>query len=171
MRVCSEKFLLCKKVVYRVEKRTVTPEISSTDKELIKKLFSVSEGGDPVSAAIEGAMALAKFGLFDRAIQEFELLLDHPDRRIEVAKHILRCHMAIRSAHDPMMQYQKWMANNSLPAEELEVLKQFLAKTYGMTSAAAPTMVMVPPPTTQPSAQPEEKVCCRGREKTTTTRL
>ncbi|MDX9787581.1 MAG: hypothetical protein RBT11_12425 [Desulfobacterales bacterium] len=155
------KIASLQKVVYRVEKRTVTPEISMTDKELIKKLFSVSEGGDSVSAAIEGAMALAKFGLFDRAIQEFELLLDHPDRRIEVAKHILRCHMAIRSAHDPMMQYQKWEANANFPKEELDVLNRFLAKTYGMTSAVQSTGGMAPspapPPVAKPAAPPEKQ--------------
>jgi tetratricopeptide (TPR) repeat protein len=129
------------KVVYRVEKRTVTPEISLTDKELIKKLFSVSEGGDPVSAAIEGAMALAKFGIFERAIQEFELLLDQPERRLEVAKHILRCHMAIRNAHDPTVQYQKWAAPDShFSKEELDKLKQFLNKAYGMQAVALPVL-------------------------------
>jgi tetratricopeptide (TPR) repeat protein len=129
------------KVVYRVEKRTVTPEISLTDKELIKKLFSVSEEGDTVSAAIEGAMALAKFGIFERAIQEFELLLDDPEHRLEVAKHILRCHMAIRNAHDPTIQYQKWAAPDGLfSQEELEKLKQFLNKAYGMQAAALPVL-------------------------------
>lgn len=130
------------KTVYRVEKRTVTPEISATDKELIKKLFSLSTGGDSVSDAIEGAMALAKFGLFDRAIQEFELLLDSPERRMEVAKHILRCHMAIRSAHDPMIQYQKWVVNANFPEEELALLKRFLHKTYGVSSITAPGMAL-----------------------------
>jgi tetratricopeptide (TPR) repeat protein len=129
------------KVVYRVEKRTVTPEISLTDKELIKKLFSVSGEGDTVSAAIEGAMALAKFGIFERAIQEFELLLDDPEHRLEVAKHILRCHMAIRNAHDPTVQYQKWAAPDGLfSQEELEKLKLFLNKAYGMQATALPVL-------------------------------
>jgi len=130
------------KVVYRVEKRTVAPEISGTDKELIKKLFSFpAEQGDPISAAIEGAMALAKFGIFDRAIQEFELLLDEPERRLEVAKHILRCHMAIRNAHDPTVQFQKWAApDTQFTSEELDSLQVFLSKTYGMQTSAPPLL-------------------------------
>lgn len=160
----KRKIASLEKVVYRVEKRTVTPEISSTDKELIKKLFAVSETHDPDAAAIEGAMALAKFGLFERAIQEFEMLLDRPGRRMEVAKHILRCHMAIRSAHDPLMQYKKWIGDSQFPEDELKQLKVFLEKTYGMASAppgtafsdpAAPS-VAAPMPPEQPPPPPAE---------------
>lgn len=161
----KRKIVSLEKVVYRVEKRTVTPEISSTDKELIKKLFAVSETHDPDDAAIEGAMALAKFGLFERAIQEFEMLLDRPGRRMEVAKHILRCHMAIRSAHDPMMQYKKWSGDSHFPEDELKQLKVFLEKTYGMASAppatefqdpVAPTVGAPVPP--QPPPPPPAEV-------------
>lgn len=132
------------KVVYRVEKRTVAPDLSTTDKDLIKKLFSVSTTHDPEDAAMEGAMALAKFGLFDRAIQEFELLLHSPKRRIEVAKHILRCRMAIRLAHDPTVQYNKWVGNALFSKEELEKIKIFLERAYGVVSSAVPEVVSPP---------------------------
>lgn len=140
----AKKITSLEKVVYQVEKRTVTPEISSTDKELIKKLFSVSSTHDPDDAAMEGAMALAKFGLFDRAIQEFELLLYKPERRMEVAKHILRCRMAIRMAHDPMVQYKKWTANPLFSKEELDKIKVFLEKAYGVMAPAAPAVTATP---------------------------
>ena len=138
----ARKIASLEKVVYRVEKRTVAPDISTTDKDLIKKLFSVSATHDPEDAAMEGAMALAKFGLFDRAIQEFELLLDNPDRRIEVAKHILRCRMAIRLAHDPMVQYNKWVGNALFSKEELEKIKIFLERAYGVVSSAVPGVAL-----------------------------
>lgn len=140
----ARKMASLEKVVYQVEKRTVTPEISTTDKELIKKLFSVSSTHDPDDAAMEGAMALAKFGLFDRAIQEFELLLYKPEWRIEVAKHILRCRMAIRLAHDPMIQYNKWVANPLFTKEELDKVKLFLEKAYGVVSSAVPGATISP---------------------------
>jgi hypothetical protein len=147
------------KVVYRVEKRTVAPDLSSTDKDLIKKLFSVSATHDPEDAAMEGAMALAKFGLFDRAIQEFELLLQNPKRRVEVAKHILRCRMAIRLAHDPMVQYNKWIGTALFSKEELEKIKLFLERAYGVVSSAVPEVtsppVMARPVPSSPVAPPK----------------
>lgn len=138
------------KVVYRVEKRTVVPDISSADKDLIKKLFSVAASHDPEDAAMEGAMALAKFGLFDRAIQEFELLLSNPDRRIEVAKHILRCRMAIRLAHDPMVQYNKWAGTSLFSKEQLDKIKVFLERAYGVVASAVPEMASPLSPAPQP---------------------
>lgn len=149
----ARKIASLEKVVHRVEKRTVVPDISSTDKDLIKKLFSVSASHDPEDAAMEGAMALAKFGLFDRAIQEFELLLSNPDRRIEVAKHILRCRMAIRLAHDPMVQYNKWVGTALFSKEELQKIKVFLEKAYGVVSSAVPE-VAPRPSTAPPPASP-----------------
>jgi hypothetical protein len=138
----ARKIASLEKVAHQVEKRTVAPDLSATDKDLIKKLFSVSASHDPEDAAMEGAMALAKFGLFDRAIQEFELLLYNPDRRIEVAKQILRCRMAIRLAHDPMVQYNKWVGNALFSKNELNKIKIFLERAYGVVSSAVPGVAM-----------------------------
>ncbi|MFH0725271.1 MAG: hypothetical protein V2B19_02765 [Pseudomonadota bacterium] len=152
----SRKIASLEKAANRVETRTVAPDLSATDKDLIKKLFSVSATHDPEDAAMEGAMALAKFGLFDRAIQEFEFLLKNPDRRIEVAKQILRCRMAIRLANDPMVQYNKWVGYGLFSKEELETIKTFLERAYGVVSSVAPGRVIPPSPgrTAPPSPSP-----------------
>jgi hypothetical protein len=148
----SRKIASLEKVVNRVEKETVAaPDLSTTDKDLIKKLFSVSASHDPEDAAMEGAMALAKFGLFDRAIQEFELLLNNSDRRVEVAKQILRCRMAIRLANDPMVQYNKWVSNALFTEEQLETIKIFLERAYGVISSAVPGAPLPPGKKASPS--------------------
>jgi hypothetical protein len=160
----DRKMAALEQAVYRVEKRRVTPEISLTDKDLIKRLFSVSASHDPDDAAIEGALALAKFGLFDHAIREFELLIENSKRRLEVAKHILRCRMAIRAMHDPMAQYNKWTNSTFFSDKELQKLKVFLERTEAagssVTSAPAQSVpqsasVLLPKaPEPKPQAPP-----------------
>jgi tetratricopeptide (TPR) repeat protein len=162
----SRKIASLEKVVNRVEKGTIAPDLSTSDKDIIKKLFSVSASHDPEDAAMEGAMALAKFGLFDRAIQEFELLLNNPDRRIEVAKQILRCRMAIRLANDPMVQYNQWVNNALFTKEQLETIKIFLERAYGVISSVVQGGVTpllssekkaFPQPATASTKAPEKK--------------
>ena len=62
--------------VETVESAPSTPEMSAHVNELIKKLFSFSaKDKDEHDALLEGAIALAKFGQFDGALDEFQKLL------------------------------------------------------------------------------------------------
>ncbi len=80
-------------------------------------------------------MALAKFGQFDRAISEFEDLIEESPLRIVAAKHILRCHVAMRTLHDPVLQFQKWVTTGCFEKEELGELSTFLERTYGLSAS------------------------------------
>jgi len=120
-------------VTYRVEKKTHITEISPRDKDLIKRLFSTTATDNKDTELLEGAVALAKFGQFDRAISEFEDLLEGSPLRIVAAKHILRCHMAMRTLHDPVLQFQKWVTTGYFEKEELSELSTFLERTYGLS--------------------------------------
>ncbi len=119
----------------KIEKKAAPSEISSRDRDLIKKVFASSKSDDQDKAQLEGAVALAKFGQFERAILEFEELLTSPSVRITAAKHILRCHIALRAMHDPIAKYKKWETNEIFPLEELEKVRFFLENTYGTSSA------------------------------------
>jgi hypothetical protein len=121
----------------KIERGAAPSEISAKDKDLIKKVFASSRGDDKDKAQLEGGVALAKFGQFDRAIIEFEELLKVPSVRLIAAKHILRCHIALRALHDPASQYERWEVNETFPTEELEKVRIFLERTYG-TSASHP---------------------------------
>lgn len=120
-------------VTYRVEKKTNITEISPRDRDLIKRLFSTTATDDRDNSMLEGAVALAKFGQFDRAITEFEDLLEDSPLRIVAAKHILRCHIAMRTLHDPVLQFQKWVTTGYFGKEELSELSTFLERTYGLS--------------------------------------
>lgn len=129
----NKKIQSLEAVTYRVEKKTNITEISPRDKDLIKRLFSTTATDDKDTSMLEGAVALAKFGQFDRAITEFEDLLEESPLRIVAAKHILRCHMAMRTLHDPILQFQKWVTTGYFAKEELGELSLFLERTYGLS--------------------------------------
>ena len=118
----------------KIHKKAAPSEISAKDKDLIKKVFSSSTRDDENKAQLEGAVALAKFGQFDRAIIEFEELLKVPSVRLTAAKHILRCHIALRALHDPVSQYERWEAGEVFPPEQLEKIQIFLESTYGAST-------------------------------------
>ena len=120
-------------VANKIEKKTVITEISARDKDLIKRLFSSVATDDQDTSLLEGAVALAKFGQFDRAIAEFEELLEKSPLRIVAAKHILRCHMAMRALHDPMTQFHRWVSTGYFGKEELSEISTFLHRTYGLS--------------------------------------
>lgn len=143
-------------VTYRVEKKTNITEISPRDRDLIKRLFSSTPTDDRDNSMLEGAVALAKFGQFDRAITEFEDLLEDSPLRIVAAKHILRCHMAMRALHDPVLQFQKWVTTGYFGKEELSELSTFLERTYGLLadeqgSATSPQAVAPTTPQMAPA--------------------
>ena len=150
---------------YRVENKTHITEISSRDKDLIRRLFSTTMTNDKDDSTMEGAVALAKFGQFDRAISEFEDLIEESPLRIVAAKHILRCHMAIRTLHDPVLQFQKWVSTGYFGEEELAELSTFLERTYGLSvleQGAAPPpgppeAVHSPGGTAEPTGSTEEE--------------
>jgi len=122
--------------VYKVEKKTSFKEISPKDKDLIKRLFSSTNGDDGARSLLEGAVALAKFGQFDRAIHEFEELLPDPHFRVTAAKYIIRCHRAMVLLHDPVSQYHKWVSDSPFSEEEMEEISVFLKEAYGVNTDA-----------------------------------
>jgi tetratricopeptide (TPR) repeat protein len=80
---------------------------------------------DEDAKAIEGAVALAKFGQFKRAISDFNELLKKDSTRIDAAKNILRCHMALYSIDDAISQYEKWLLDDIFNPNQLNNIYVF----------------------------------------------
>jgi hypothetical protein len=89
-------------------------------------MSSFSPDMDEDAKALEGAVALAKFGQFKRAISEFNALLEKDSTRVDAAKNILRCHMALFSTNDAVSQYERWLSNDVFYPEQLDKLRIFL---------------------------------------------
>jgi len=107
-----------------VEKATETPELSEDMQNLISNLFSYSRNKS--LAAIEGAIALAKFGQYEKAFMEFERLIKDRVFPIMAAENMLRCQMIFISPERAVEQFKKWASTRIFTKKELISLKEFM---------------------------------------------
>ncbi len=107
-----------------IDDDTELPELSEDVQALIKKSFAFSK--DREASATEGAMALAKFGQFDKALKEFDEILEYATLPVMIAKNIIRCHLNMSSPEGAIEQFKKWAGGNRFSREEILHLKEFL---------------------------------------------
>lgn len=113
----------------KVEKGPTSPELSKKAQDLIKNLFSFSENTDDDAAALDGAVALAKFGQFDRAIKDLTELLVKDSLRVEAAKNILRCHLTTNATQEAINLYHQWHSEDTFQPKQLEMVRLYLSDT------------------------------------------
>lgn len=101
------------------------PALSEDVQDLIQNVFSFSCNED--KAAVEGVIALAKFGQYERALAEFRNLLRKGVMPLVVAKNILRCHLALASPNEAIDQYEQWLSSDLLTKQDMANLRVFLA--------------------------------------------
>ena len=122
----SKKMSLLAKDIERVEQAPKTPEVSADVQDLIKRLFTFSaEKDDDNTIALDGAIALAKFGQYDSALLEFNELLKREPLRVVAAKNILRCHMAMSSVDEAFAQYEQWISGDMFVPDQIDKLRMF----------------------------------------------
>jgi len=124
--IISKKISGVKKDIEKIAKQPTLPEVSEKDQDVIKELFSDTTGKDKDAAALEGAVTLAKFGQFDRALKDFNELLKNDSVRMTAAKNVLRCHMARTSIEDAVVQFQKWQSTDIFTKNQLTAIRLFL---------------------------------------------
>jgi len=110
----------------KVEKETKLPETSERVQDLIKELFSFSKDNDSNSADLEGAIALAKFGQYERSLKEFNELIKIDSLRLVAAKNILRCLLEISSLKGAVAKFEEWVSGSLLTLEQLSEIRVFL---------------------------------------------
>jgi len=121
----SKKMGLLAKDIERVEQAPKTPEVSADVQDLIKRLFTFSAEKDDDTIALDGAIALAKFGQYDSALLEFNELLKRESLRVVAAKNILRCHMAMSSVDEAFAQYEQWLSGEMFVPDQIDKLRMF----------------------------------------------
>jgi tetratricopeptide (TPR) repeat protein len=124
----ANKILLLDSDTQRVEKGPSSPELSAKAQDLIKNLFSFSKSDSKEEAVLEGAIALAKFGQFERALVEFEKLIDKESHRVIAAKNVLRCRIQLDSEDAAADQYEEWAGKGDFPPGQLEKVRLFLVE-------------------------------------------
>jgi len=107
-----------------IENGPETPELSREVHELISRLFSFSENEE--TAAMEGAIALAKFGQYDEAIKSFKELIQEGIMPLVAAKNALMCHLTLSSADAAIAQFKQWLSQETFSAKELRYLRSTL---------------------------------------------
>lgn len=112
------------KEMTEVTKAETKPQLAKETQDLIQKLFSFSKNKD--TATMEGAVALAKFGQYQKALTEFMRLMDEGILPLEAAKNILRCHLSLSPPEVALTQYKSWISRNDFPPDDLIYLRQFL---------------------------------------------
>jgi hypothetical protein len=104
-----------------------TPVLSEEVQSLISRLFSSSKDKD--MAAIEGAVALAKFGQHEKALEEFQRLIEEGKMPLVAAKNALMCHMAVSSPDAAIQQFTQWVSQDTFSRSDLMYIRTFLENT------------------------------------------
>ena len=110
-----------------VDNYTKTPVLSEEVQTLISRLFSSSQDED--MAAIEGAVALAKFGQYQKALEEFQRLIEEGKMPLVAAKNTLMCHMAVSSPDAAIAQFTQWVSGEAFSRSDLKYIRTFLENT------------------------------------------
>ncbi len=123
----TKKLSSLKKNFEFVGNAPTTPEMSTQVNELIKKLFSFSEKDieSKEESALEGAIALAKFGQFEGALAEFNKLITVNTVRVAAAKNILRCHLTLNSADAAFAKFSEWEAGDLFSSDQIDKIRLF----------------------------------------------
>ena len=118
LKAISGKIQSLEKKTEKVETGPSSPELSEKGQNLIKNLFGEND--------LQKAVALAKFGQFERAIVELEALLKDDVYRVDAGKNIIRCKMAIASVDDAIDQYHQWLSGDVFTGHQLESIRTYL---------------------------------------------
>ena len=111
----------------KIDKSIDTPMLSEEVQNLISRLFSSSKDKD--MAAIEGAVALAKFGQYQKALEEFQRLIEEGKMPLVAAKNALMCHMAVSSPDAAIAQFTQWVSGETFSRSDLKYIRTFLENT------------------------------------------
>lgn len=142
----SKKINVLSKDISKIELAPKKPEVSENIQDLIKKMYAFSPDVDEDAKALEGAVALAKFGQFKRAISDFNELLKRDSTRVNAAKNILRCHMTLFSIDEAITQYEKWLLDDIFNPNQLNLVYIFfesLLKSEGVEKTLPKTKEQV----------------------------
>ncbi len=119
----SSKIEELKQELNKVENAESSPEMPVQVQDLIKTKFAFSQ--DENQSALEGAIALAKFGQYERALREFEELVKVESVRLVAAKNAIRCFVAMSIVDEAIDLYQKWMSEELFDLDQLYKLNVF----------------------------------------------
>lgn len=148
----TKKIAVLDTEILKLAQAPTVVEVPEKIQDLIKKQFAFAAKNEE-SAAIEGAIALAKFGQLDRALKEFNLLLNRDSVRVVAAKNIIRCYLTRASVEEAVAQYEKWLAGDMFTPFQLNSVRSFLGDILAKKGI---TQTLSPVPQNKPAADPDK---------------
>lgn len=118
IKAISEKIQSLEEKTEKAQTGPASPELSEKGQDLIKNLFGEND--------LQKAVALARFGQFERSIVELQALLKDDACRLEAARNIIRCKMAMGTADDAIDQYNQWFSTDLFSTSEMEAVRTYL---------------------------------------------
>jgi tetratricopeptide (TPR) repeat protein len=135
LKAISLKIQSLEKKTEKVETGPASPELSEKGQNLIKNLFGEND--------LQKAVALARFGQFERAIVELTDLLKDDVYRVDAGKNIIRCKMAMASVDDAIDQYNQWYSGDLFSVHQLESVRTYLQSVLDQKGIDKPLPVPV----------------------------
>jgi len=120
----NTKVRIVNKALLEIKESPEIPELPKDLVHLIKKLFTFSQTKE--SAAIEGAVALAKFGQYEQALMEFQRLLEEGILPVVTAKNIIRCYISLKAPNAAVAEFERWRSRNLISDQDLKYVRSFL---------------------------------------------
>ncbi len=120
-----KKVVVLNQEISKINEAISKPTVSEQKQDLIKNLFGGTETDDN-SRLLEGAIALAKFGQYDRALIEFEGLLADDGLRVAAAKNIIRCYIELSDLDQAVESFSAWVADERFEDIEIKRIRFFL---------------------------------------------
>lgn len=121
-----KKVVVLNQEINKINEAVTKPKVSGQKQDLIKNLFGGSQAENDNSRTLEGAIALAKFGQFDRALDEFDRLLSDEGVRVAAAKNIIRCYIELSDLDQAVKRYTAWNDDEDFKDIELKKIRFFL---------------------------------------------
>ena len=121
-----QKVVVLNQEINKINEALSKPTVSDQKQDLIKNLFSGSQSDSDASRDLEGAIALAKFGQFDRALDEFNRLLADDAVRVAAAKNIIRCYVELSDMDRAVECFRAWVDDEGFKDVELKKIRFFL---------------------------------------------
>ena len=118
IKTISEKIQSLEEKTEKAQTGPASPELSEKGQDLIKNLFGEND--------LQKAVALARFGQFERSIVELQALLKDKNYRMEAARNIIRCKMAMGTGDDAIDQYNQWFSSDLFSTGEMEAIRAYL---------------------------------------------
>ena len=100
--------------------------MSSNELDIVKKLAFVPGEADTDAAAWEMAKACLILGQYEKALLEFNRLIDNKYKLVASAKNVLRCCIGMYALDDAIAKYHEWCLSNIFSLDQLENIRTFL---------------------------------------------